>query len=778
MAGIAGRFWPALAGMALVPVLLVGLGSDTTAVAITTAVLLPAAVVLAMGLRNLERRLATTETALAEARALIANFDSLPAPVYTIDRELRVTSINPAAAALTHLSREECIGASCASLFNTPICHSRRCPAREVLATGVGTSGENFIDPEGLDLPVRYTVAPITDADDTVCGAIIHLADISQRLEVIERMQRQEWVQKGQVELADAMRGQQDTRELCANVVRFLVRYLDAEIGILYLHEDGRLRRAAAVGLPPGFEVCDELAVGEGICGKAALELTPIYRENLPPDYLPVGSATGRTGAVAVAACPLQAEGVLKGVIELAALKPFSSIERLLLDRVVEYIAIGISAAEARSRLQELLAESEEQRALLQRQREELARANAALEDKTRALEQSSRYKSEFLANMSHELRTPLNSMLVLSKTLAENRDGTLTPRQVEFARTIHQAGLSLLELIDEILDLSKIEAGKISLRPQPVDLVDLLDDLERMFGEVARNQGLEFSCRLQPDTPRLVVTDRQRLSQILKNFLANALKFTEKGEVRLEVERRDDKRGGPALFAFSVRDTGIGIPAGELDAIFDPFHQVDGSMRRRHGGSGLGLAICRKLAAALGGSIEVASRPGHGSTFTLVLPLELQPAGEARQVPGPPAADRPAPPEKRCAGRTVLLVDADMRRVFALAGLLEDAGARVVTAKTGHEGFSRLQETAAVDAVVLAAVLPDGDGREILKRIRRLAAADLPVIVLADRQEVMGGEAWLTAGATALLPPDRAGDRLVDELTTLLDSAAGQSGR
>ena len=395
--------------------------------------------------------------------------------------------------------------------------------------------------------------------------------------------------------------------------------------------------------------------------------------EDAPPGYVTVGSGLGELAPTHLVVLPILFEDQVLGVLELASLHRFSDLHLTFFDRFVPTVGVTINAIMANSRTEVLLTESQrlatqlqERSDELQRQQGELRRSNAELEDKAallakqnraievqnfqidqarRTLEEraqqlaiSSQYKSEFLANMSHELRTPLNSLLVLAKLLSENPDGNLTVKQVEFARTIHEAGSDLLQLINDILDLSKVEAGKMEVHPAPISLDTLLEYVVATFRPTAAQKKLAFEIEVAPDVPALVYSDEQRLQQILRNLISNAVKFTASGRVMLRVTMAPpDVEFGPPLrdeesvIAFAVSDTGIGIAEDKLDLIFGAFQQADGTTSRGYGGTGLGLSISRDIARLLGGEIHATSRPGHGSTFTFYLPGRAVTGAEVR---------------------------------------------------------------------------------------------------------------------------------------------------
>ncbi|MGA8334884.1 MAG: ATP-binding protein [Solirubrobacteraceae bacterium] len=390
---------------------------------------------------------------------------------------------------------------------------------------------------------------------------------------------------------------------------------------------------------------------------------------------------------------------------------------------------------------------------------EEIELARRGLEEKATQLALSSKYKSEFLANMSHELRTPLNSMLILSRLLAENESGSLAEREVEFARTIHSAGDDLLALINDILDLSKVEAGRMELDLAAVALSDVCQDAERAFRPYAEQKGLSFGVEIDPALPSSIVSDAQRLGQILRNLLSNAFKFTDEGGVTLSL------RDAAGAICFTVADTGVGIPEDKLNLIFEAFQQADGTTSRRYGGTGLGLSISRELAHLLGGDLRVESEPREGSRFSLRLPLGADLAGPTLDAAG----DATAPArlgETPLRGRKVLVIDDDVRTGFALTAMLEQYGMKVVYAENGHEGIERLSQHADTDLVLLDVMMPGMDGYETAQAIRSIPRfALLPIITLTAKAMQRDREKALAAGASDYIakPVD------VDELMAML---------
>ncbi|HEY6175904.1 MAG TPA: CHASE3 domain-containing protein, partial [Kofleriaceae bacterium] len=470
------------------------------------------------------------------------------------------------------------------------------------------------------------------------------------------------WSRRVQLALARKLQGEQRLTAIGESALGVLVDQLDARVGAIYAREaGGELRRIAGHALPAS--ACELVQPGDGLTGEAVRQDRPVHIRNVPAGYLEVSSTVGKSAPRELVITPAAVDGVVQAVTELGFLHALDRTELEAIDRVSRSIAVAVRRARDREQLEDVLEEVQRQTEELQAQQEELrvsneelehqasalrtsqveledkqaalARTNAQLEIQAQSLQQqrdelartgaelqrSSDYKSQFLANMSHELRTPLNSTLILAKLLAENRDGNLSTEQVKFAQTIYAAGNDLLALINDVLDLSKIEAGMLEVRSAPVGVARLADELTRAFQPIAHHKQLAFDVRIAPGAPDSIDSDSTRLLQILRNLLSNAVKFTEVGGVSLAISGSGD------TIAFVVRDTGIGIARDQHQAIFEPFRQVDGAGTRKFGGTGLGLSISRDLAHLLGGELQVVSAPGQGSTFTLTLPTRAQSA-------------------------------------------------------------------------------------------------------------------------------------------------------
>ncbi|MEE4715377.1 response regulator [Pseudomonas alliivorans] len=634
-----------------------------------------------------------------------------------------------------------------------------------------------------------------------------------------ERLQKVAWLRNGQSELAEQVLGQLTLNMLGRNILLFLARYLGASVAAIYVRQEhGGLVRVASYGFSREQEARDQtIHSDEGIVGQAARQDRVITLNDVPVDYFKVSSGLGDGSPRSVIVVPTSNDDQVNGVVELGFLHALTEQDIEFLELISDSVGTSIEAARYRQRLQEVLSETQQLNEELQVQQEELRTANEELEEQSRILKESqvhletqqaeleqtneqlaeqgqaladqrdaldrnneelnqaqvelqaradelqrsSKYKSEFLANMSHELRTPLNSSLILAKLLAENPTENLTAEQVKFAESIYSAGNDLLNLINDILDISKVEAGKLEVRPENSSVSRLVEGLRGLFQPLATEKRLQFTVEIQPGAPTMLYTDRQRLEQILKNLLSNAIKFTETGTVSMIVSRQP----GSGI-AFTVRDSGIGIAEEHQQSIFEAFRQADGTTNRRYGGTGLGLSISRDLAALLGGSISVTSAPGQGSIFTLVLPEQyLEHSAEsqgsnvaavvsvpitpapviARPVVEPVAArdeaipvfddDRDkAPFDKRC----ILVIEDEVRFAQILFDLAHELGYYCLVAHAADDGFN-LAARFTPDAILLDMRLPDHSGLTVLQRLKELAPTrHIPVHVISveDRQE------------------------------------------
>jgi CheY-like chemotaxis protein/CHASE3 domain sensor protein len=593
--------------------------------------------------------------------------------------------------------------------------------------------------------------------------------------------QTQVWLRSGQMAFNQKIQGEQRLERLADHVLSFFGAFLGAQVGALYIAEGAGIFRRFAGYAMASRSGGDLVRVGDGLLGQAAKENRAVRVQNIPEGYLPVTSALGHGTPREILIGPAATDGTIHAMVELGFLRTLHAEDLELLDRVSESLGVAIRASKDRTRLEELLEETqrqgeelqsqqeelrvsneelevqsrslkesqaqlesqqaeleqtnaqlEEQAQLLEHQRDELARAQTVLTQKAAALERANQYKSEFLANMSHELRTPLNSSLILAKILADNRTGNLTTEQIKYAQTISSAGNDLLAIINDILDLSKVESGKVELAPEPVAVTRVMDDLLQAFQPVAQNKGLGFTATVAPHTPERIETDPQRLGQILKNLISNALKFTAAGAVSLRIAP-----GTGNTLRFEVEDTGIGISEHQREIIFDAFRQADGSTHRKFGGTGLGLTISRDLARLLGGDISVTSTPDRGSTFTLTLPLVHEPSRDPRVTPTAVAPVMPDPPARlapplapqrpveddsdriRSDSRLILIVEDDPPFATILRDLAHELGFQCIVTHTANDALAAVA-TYRPKAILLDMNLPDYSGLGVLDQLKR----------------------------------------------------------
>ncbi len=669
------------------------------------------------------------------------------------------------------------------------------------------------------------------DETGKLLQAMDHMRDALKRKRDEDR--RVERSKSQLAELNDRMRGDLTTEQLSNNVLTYLVQALDAQVGAFYLYEeaDRRLRLTSSYAFTRRKNVSNEYALGESLVGQSALEQKQILLTSVPDGYITVSSGLGETTPRNVVVTPIVHDQELKGLIEIASLRPFADEDLGLLASAVNAIAISLGTAQSRVKLasfveelqgktdelevqkaslhkvnedlerqamelssseaklqaqqEELRAtneeleaqaqalraseeslqaqqeelrvtneELEEQARLLAEQKQEMARQNEQLEqakqilqDKNSALEESSRYKSEFLSTMSHELRTPLNSILILSNALAENKKGNLADKQVEHAKVIHSAGSDLLSLINDILDLSKVESGKMSLVIDEINLQELSQHMIRSFRHVAENRGITFDVEVQEPLPaEAIFTDRQRLEQVLRNMFSNAFKFTHKGGVTLTIRKPDPAKlaeGGlqsridvDRMLAFEVRDTGIGIPKDKQQVIFEAFQQADGTTSRKYGGTGLGLTISRELSHLLGGEIQLVSAENQGSTFIIYVPIgsseqvqkdEEQGTFEAKLAA---LAQQYEKNEKKAESaetgeehfsvkeKTVLIIEDDADFAGVLGQLAEDYGLESVICEDGEKGLEYARKYRP-SAIILDVGLPGINGWEVMEKLK-----------------------------------------------------------
>jgi HAMP domain-containing protein/CheY-like chemotaxis protein/signal transduction histidine kinase len=691
---------------------------------------------------------------------------------------------------------------------------------------------------------------------DNVNQMIANLRDTTQK------NTEQDWLKTNLAKFTRMLQGQRDLEAVARLILRDLAPLVRAQQGVFYIMDQseavngagGMLRLLSSYAYRERKNLSNAFRLGEGLVGQCALEKDRILLTEVPENYIKISSGLGEAKPLNIVVLPVVFEGQVKAVVELASFYRFGDIHLTFLDQLTESIGIVINTIAAGMRTEELLKQSQslaeelrsqqleltetnrrlEQQALslqasedrLKLQQEELQQTNEELEErsellqlqnaeverKNREIEQakieleeraqqlalSSKYKSEFLANMSHELRTPLNSLLILAKLLSDNPKGNLDGKQVEFARTIHSAGSDLLSLINDILDLSKIESGTMAIDVDELELTVLQDYVERNFLQMAQGKGLEFSVEIDPDAPEVIYTDPRRLQQVLKNLLSNAFKFTDRGAVSLRMSLATEGWGpdnevldhANAVLAFSVTDSGIGIPLHKQKIIFEAFQQADGTTSRKYGGTGLGLSISREIARLLGGEIRVRSTHGSGSTFTLYVPQTHAPAlGTALPPALLPARGLPtAAPQDPDAGsspmnatvfaaevdddrddiqpgdRVLLIIEDDVAFASALLAMAREKGFKALIALRGDTGLSLARECKP-DAITLDLRLPVVDGWTVLDRLKHDARTRHIPVHLISGSELDARARALKQGALAFLQKPVASEALAEAL-------------
>ena len=624
---------------------------------------------------------------------------------------------------------------------------------------------------------------------------------ISTNLQALKKAEQESanknWLLTGNFNLNEKTRGEKAEAELAQAVIDQVCTYLNAQVGVIYLYENGHLHLSGSYAFHFRKQNSSVIRIGEGLVGQAAQEKKTIVFTQIPDDYIKINSGLGNTTPKNIIILPLLQDDAVKGVMEIGATREFSDLDLQFLNMIAENLAIVFNAAQSRTKLKELLEETQRQAEELEAQQEELKQSNEELQEKTgllqkseaelkaqqeelqqtneeleekanlleeqkeklenakmdietkaRELEVTSKYKSEFLANMSHELRTPLNSILILSQLLSENKSKLLGDKEVEFSKNIYNSGTDLLNLINEILDLSKVESGKMELDITEIPLREIHTDINAMFSELAKSKAIDFKMEYDEKEARPLITDKQRLEQILRNLLSNAFKFTGKNgkvtlnvrELKTDVQFKNRKlNSAPEIILFEVSDTGIGISPDKQGLIFEAFQQADGSTKRKYGGTGLGLSISRELANALGGEIYLHSEEGKGSTFTLYLPFKFNsslmvaaerkvevkekksvssfpvPTAESFEMDDNANDDRHSIVEN---DKIVLIMEDDPAFAQILLDFVRERNYKGITAVQGNTGLSYARHYKP-DAIILDMKLPVMDGTEVLKHLK-----------------------------------------------------------
>lgn len=685
------------------------------------------------------------------------------------------------------------------------------------------------------EMNTSYFIAWVSAIASGALGIVLTMVISALARKASLARQREQWLQDAQLGLAASVAGEQPLSELGGKILGFLTNYLGAVAGAIYVEHAGRYHRTSVHGVPSDVTLPASFGPSDSLFGHVLRDHRPIAVGEVPNGYISFGSALGQQNPSYLALAPAIVEGDIRGVFELGFLSPVTDQTLVLLEKVSEIIAVAIRSAEFRTRLQSLLEETQRQSEELQLQGEELRVSNEGLEEQGRALreqqarleqqqaeleqtnsqleeqaqelerqrhdlekskdaiaakakevELASRYKSDFLANMSHELRTPLNSSLILAKLLADNSEGNLTAQQIQFAQTIQSSGNDLLNLINDILDLSKIEAGHVDINPEAVSIErTAVSSLRHLFEPLAVDKGLQLNVTVSEDVPAVIQTDPQRLEQVLKNLLANALKFTEQGTVSLSVRRAGDDQ-----LAFAITDTGIGIAEEQQKRIFEPFHQADSTISRKFGGTGLGLSISRELVRLLGGRLELESTLGKGSTFTVIIPAEFDGALVGAQTKDIAREPRPiAEPAAKIElelksqkpkaltmidddrwiaegrARRLLIVEDDPSFALILRDLARELNFQALVAGTAQEALE-LAHQLIPHAILLDVGLPDQSGLSVLDRLKRdVRTRHIPIHMLSA-EDYSDRALSLGAMGYALKPIQR--DHLVEVIESL----------
>ncbi|OUS23997.1 hypothetical protein A9Q99_25965 [Gammaproteobacteria bacterium 45_16_T64] len=684
----------------------------------------------------------------------------------------------------------------------------------------------------------RMKITPSSD-EDALGNALYEMT--SQIRDNAEENERAQWLKTGVAGLYEIIRGEERVTELSTKVIAYLTKYFGARVGVMYTSGDSASLQLTGSYAYSGTSALETVKYGEGLVGQSALDKEVILAEDFPEGHLSINSALVGCKPMCILVNPFITGDTVKGVLEIGSLYPFNDEQRKLLNLVSETVAMAIQSCQDRVQLtlllqdtqrqslelksqqeslssanenlieqalklksseEELTQQSEELRVAneelqvtneeleekqeaLRRQKKDLEKAKKTLTKSAEELSQASRYKSEFLANMSHELRTPLNSLLILSRGLSKNKEGNLTESQKQDAKIIYEGGHDLLNLINDIMDLSKVEAGMLNVNYEDVQFQNVLDNLSTLFGSVARETGIDFRSTIDDGLSQSIVSDEQRLLQILKNFLSNAFKFTKQGTVTVRIHKPDEatifSKSGLSLstsVAFSVTDSGIGIPKDKQKAIFAAFQQADGTTSREYGGTGLGLAISTELASLLEGEIGLHSEPGNGSTFTLYLPSKNERSKDESATPLPKAGaelgggrsedlgesvspasmqsssfgdvfiadDRSAISQK---GDAILIIEDDVNFVNILLDLAREAQFKCIVTNKGREGLYLAMEYLP-RGILLDAGLPDVDGLVVLEQLKHNPETyHIPIHVISGRDSKQD---YLDQGALTFL--------------------------
>ena len=719
-------------------------------------------------------------------------------PLVTIDPDGKITDVNEATIFATGFPREKLIRTDFSDYFTEP--DNARNQYQQVFEKGfVRDYPLTIRHKNGRITYVSYNASIYKDIEGKVVGVFAAARDISEIKKSEEKTMLENWLKTGYALLNNIMAGNTNVMEFATAVIKEMCKYLDAKIGAFYIlnkeSDKPEYRLNGSFAYTKRKNLSDVFKSGEGLIGQVAIEKQQILLKNVPDDYIRITSGLGEAVPKFIAVTPVIHEGEVTGVIEIGSLGELSDLQLEYLKSCTHSISITLATIKSREALDLELRRSQVLAEKLQNQQEELKAANEEMEEQTQLLQQSevrlkdqkeelnvaneeleennqslqvqkkelttikeeleikaeeltiaSKYKSEFLANMSHELRTPLNSLLILSKMLADNKQGNLTTDQVESSNVIYRSGNDLLSLINEILDLSKIEAGQMEMNIEKVHILKIAEKIKSDFKHVTNEKGLKFNVYISEDAPKILESDIKRVEQIIKNLASNAIKFTKKGSVTVNFKRPDSVtnlfRSGldpEAALAISVTDTGIGIPVDKQKMIFEAFQQAEGGTSREFGGTGLGLSISRELAAMLGGEIQIVSEPGKGSVFTVYLPVisDGQKSGLVKRMVGP-SESYDKPPKKyktdnvKAVGsvlddrlilagskeNSILIIEDDSDFATILSGQCHERGFKVLIALTGEEGI-KLSTDYHPAAIILDLHLPGISGWNVLEILK-----------------------------------------------------------
>ncbi len=687
-----------------------------------------------------------------------------------------------------------------------------------------------------IELESKDEIGDIAKAFNTMAASLENYT--VKEKQFVDEISKQNWVQSNSAEIIKLYSRHVSVTSLSEQFLKKIVTAIDANLGAFYVQDDtGKAsvfkKVAAYADIESGRQT---FTAGEGIIGQTVRDKKIVVLNNIPEDFRFISTGLGDVKPESVLIAPILVKDDVVAVLEIASVKEFTALDQKLVENVLETLGIGIMNILGRMEVERLLLESQAQTEELQTQSEELQaqseelqtqteelrmineqleertydaelkteelqRVKEELEEQAKQLKLSSKYKSEFLANMSHELRTPLNSILLLSEMLADDLDSELSAEQKEFAKVINSSGNDLLNLINDILDLSKVEAGKLEISFEEVYLSEFVDRLKRNFTQIAKSKDLDFHIDFQEDVPPIIYTDEQRLQQIVKNLLSNAFKFTKEGSVKIsvnkaamnEVMQLPLSNYADTWVKMSVTDTGIGIPADKHAMIFEAFQQVDGATMRKYGGTGLGLSISKEFSQLLGGTCIVESKEGEGSTFTVFIPnlpggiplIGLDNMAEEQAASAIEPEEEVEPPEAMneennnnienspsavLQGKTVIVADDDHRNIFALKNALNKEGMTVITAENGAECLEKINELEHFDIVLMDIMMPVMDGYETIRKIRGMEQNnDIPIIALTAKAMKGDRDKCLEAGASDYISKPLKLDQLLSAMRVWL---------